>query len=56
MSGTGISKREARYIADAASECADKALYWKARAQAAEEALSKVAGETYANHRVGGPA
>jgi hypothetical protein len=47
------AKADAQIIAEAAVACADKAIYWKERALAAEEALSKFAGEIYARDRDG---
>lgn len=41
------SHHDARLIAEAAVDCADKAHYWKQRCLAAEEALSKFADEIY---------
>ena len=45
------TKADAKIIAETACDLADKALHWKARALAAEEALSKFAGEIYGNSR-----
>lgn len=42
------TRADAKLIAEAASTCADRALFWKERALAAEEALRKFAGEIYA--------
>jgi hypothetical protein len=42
-----ITRSDAKIIAETACDLADKALHWKARALAAEEALSKFAGEVY---------
>lgn len=42
-----FSKSDAKLIAETASDLADKALIWKARAIAAEEALRKFASEIY---------
>jgi hypothetical protein len=42
-----MKRSGAKMIAECASDLADKALHWKARARAAEEALMKFAGEIY---------
>ncbi len=42
-----VLREDARHIADLAVMLSDKAHYWKERATAAEEALSKFAGEIY---------
>lgn len=42
-----VSREDAREIAEACVALADKALSWKARALAAEEALRRFAGEIY---------
>lgn len=48
MSEKLVKRSDAKLIAEAAADCADKALCWKQRCLAAEEALSKLAGEIYA--------
>jgi len=48
-----VSRADAKVIAETAADLADKVLTWKQRALAAEDALSKFAGEIYrgdANH------
>lgn len=47
MGERAIPVSDAKLIAEAACDLADKAALWKARALAAEEALSKFAGEIY---------
>ena len=47
-----VSRADAKMIAETAADLADKVLHWKARALAAEDALSKFASEIYADHRV----
>lgn len=42
-----VSRTDARLIAEAAADCAEKASGWKVRALAAEEALRKMASEVY---------
>jgi len=49
MSGkTPVSRKDAQVIAETCADLADKVLYWKARALAAEEGERKFAGEIYA--------
>ena len=42
-----VSRADAKVIAETCADLADKVLYWKARALAAEEAERKFASEIY---------